>query len=74
MTTQSKIRRNIRKAELRLSRVSRTNHILHLLLTILTAGLWIIPWILIAMSNASEAAKYTNKIVDLEDQLEQYNT
>ena len=30
------------------------NHVLHLLLTILTAGLWLIVWILVGMSSASE--------------------
>jgi hypothetical protein len=31
------------------------NHILHLLLTIFTAGLWLIVWIIIAMSGGGKA-------------------
>lgn len=28
-----------------------TNHILHLLLSILTAGIWIVPWVFISWAN-----------------------
>lgn len=34
-----------------LSQRKQTNHILHLLLSILTAGLWLIVWLLVADSN-----------------------
>ena len=37
-----------------LSKKKKTNHILHLLLSIITAGIWIIVWILVAASNGSE--------------------
>jgi len=30
-----------------------TNHLLHLILTIFTAGLWLIPWVLVSMNAAS---------------------
>lgn len=30
---------------------AKTNHILHLLLSLVTVGLWIIVWILIALSS-----------------------
>ena len=42
-----------------LSKKKKTNHVLHLLLSIITAGIWIIFWILVAASNGSE-----NKSID----------
>jgi hypothetical protein len=35
----------------------KTNHVLHLLLTLLMFGFWIIPWILISRSNSSKRAQ-----------------
>ena len=35
----------------------KTNHVLHLILTILTAGLWLVVWILVADSNNTFNAK-----------------
>ena len=32
-----------------------TSHILHLILSIITAGLWVPAWILVALSNKSQA-------------------
>ena len=32
-----------------------TSHILHLLMSIITAGLWIIIWVIVAMSNSTSA-------------------
>ncbi len=32
-----------------------TSHILHLLLSIITSGIWIVIWIIIAMNNSSKA-------------------
>lgn len=32
-----------------------TSHVLHLLLSVITFGLWIIPWFFIAQNNASQA-------------------
>jgi len=42
---------------------SRTNHILHLILSLLTGGVWIIVWILIALvgSNRTYHARQTIK-------------
>ena len=37
----------------------KISHVLHLLLTLLTAGLWVIVWILIAVSAASSRATCT---------------
>lgn len=39
----------------------KTNHVLHLLLSVCTFGLWIPVWILIAINNRVE----TNKILDI---------
>jgi hypothetical protein len=45
-----------------LSRKKRTNHLLHLLLSVLTAGLWVIMWALVAISNGSENRAIERKI------------
>jgi len=39
-----------------------TNHILHLILTLFTLGLWTPVWILCALSNAGERAKIERQI------------
>jgi uncharacterized protein (DUF983 family) len=31
-----------------------TSHVLHLLLSIITAGIWLIIWVLVAVSNSSQ--------------------
>lgn len=52
------------KMQLKVDRF-KTSHILHLLLCVPTAGLWIIPWFLIAQSNKSqrdELEKLTDSI------------
>ena len=42
----------IRKLEDKVAKENKgTNHILHLLLSIFTAGLWLIVWLLVAMNN-----------------------
>ena len=33
---------------------NKTNHILHLVLTILTGGLWVIVWLFIGISNSNK--------------------
>ena len=40
----------------------RTGHVLHLLLSIVTAGLWIPIWLLVAISNANERQKIDKKL------------
>lgn len=40
-----------------------TSHLLHFFLSIFTSGLWIIPWMLISMSNSSYR-KEIQKIID----------
>lgn len=43
----------------------RTNHIFHLIMCILTAGLWSVFWILCAVSNANERRKCNKRLDDL---------
>ena len=45
-----------------LSKKKKTSHILHLILSIVTAGLWIVIWLLVGISNANENAKIDGKI------------
>ena len=50
------------EAALLLSKKRKTNHILHLLLTIITGGLWVIVWILVAISNSSHNSSIERSI------------
>lgn len=43
-------------------RKHKTSHVLHLILSILTAGLWVFVWILCALSNGIENAKLDRQI------------
>lgn len=45
-----------------LSKKKKTSHVVHLLLSIITAGIWVIMWILVAISNSSENAKIDKQI------------
>lgn len=50
-------------------RKKKTSHILHLLLSLITGGLWIIVWIICALSNRSynaEIDKQINKVLEAE--------
>lgn len=40
----------------------KTNHILHLLLSLITCGFWIIIWFLISLSNSRNRTKYEKLI------------
>jgi hypothetical protein len=40
----------------------KTSHILHLILSIITAGIWVPIWILVAISNASQRAAIDRKL------------
>jgi formate hydrogenlyase subunit 3/multisubunit Na+/H+ antiporter MnhD subunit len=40
-----------------------TSHVLHFLLSVICLGMWIIPWVLIAQSNASQKRKI-EKLMD----------
>ena len=43
-------------------RKHKTSHVLHLILSILTAGLWVFVWILCALSSGIENAKLDRQI------------
>jgi hypothetical protein len=45
-----------------LSKKKKTSHVLHLLLSVITAGLWIIIWLLVAASNGSENRRIDKQI------------
>ena len=45
-----------------LSKKKKTSHLLHLFLSVITAGIWLILWALIAISNSSENSKIDSKI------------
>lgn len=36
---------------------AQTNHILHLLLTVITGGLWLAVWLIVAINNSSKRKK-----------------
>lgn len=40
----------------------KTNHILHLILSLLTGGLWIAIWLLVGISNSLENSRLDRKI------------
>lgn len=44
------------------SQRKQTSHVLHLILSLLTAGLWLVMWILVALSNSLENAKIDRRI------------
>ena len=45
-----------------LSSKKNTSHILHFILSLLTAGVWVIVWIIVALSNNIENGKIDRKI------------
>jgi len=44
----------------------RTAHLLHLVLSVLTGGLWLVIWAIVAISHAIERGKIDNKLGKLE--------
>lgn len=44
----------------------KTNHILHLLLALITMGFWIPVWVLVAVSNWNERTKVERKLSKIE--------
>lgn len=44
----------------------RTSHILHLLLSVVTAGLWLPVWVLVAVSNGMERGKIDRELAKAE--------
>ncbi|GAB5449932.1 MAG: hypothetical protein Hals2KO_02600 [Halioglobus sp.] len=45
-----------------LSKKRKTSHVLHLILSLLTAGIWVIVWVLVAANNGTENARIDKKI------------
>lgn len=45
-----------------LSKKPKTSHVLHLLLSIVTAGLWVVVWILVAVNNSIEGGRIDRRI------------
>jgi len=45
-----------------LSNKKKTSHILHLILSIISCGLWIPIWLLVVLSNSRENSKIDKKI------------
>lgn len=48
-----------------ISKRKNTSHVLHLLLSIITGGLWIFVWIICALSNSIENRKIDRAIEEL---------
>jgi hypothetical protein len=46
--------RNCGWAETHVRQVAGPNHVLHLILSILSCGLWLIPWLVIALSDSGK--------------------
>lgn len=49
-----------------------TAHGWHFLASILTAGIWVLPWVLFSLSNAIERSKLENKIAKAVDRMQHY--
>lgn len=45
-----------------LSKKKKTSHVLHLLLSVVTAGLWVFMWLLCGISNSMENSRIDRKI------------
>ena len=43
-------------------RKKKTSHVLHLLLSVLTGGLWLVMWALCSIANASQNSKIDKEI------------
>ena len=57
---------NIKALQL-ISKKKKTSHLLHLFLSIITAGIWLPIWALVALSNGIENARIDAKINKLEN-------
>jgi hypothetical protein len=45
-----------------LSAKKNTSHLLHIILSVITVGFWVVVWIVVALSNSNENAKIDRKI------------
>ncbi len=70
MQEYTKIKAKIRKLEGKKEKGDKTNHILHLLLSILTAGFWIPVWILVSLSSSGISESEIDKLYEKKDELE----
>ena len=50
------------EAAIMLSKKKKTSHLLHLILSIITIGFWIIVWIIVALSNSLENGNIDRQI------------
>jgi len=66
------LKAEIRKTERELEKAQPKpiNHILHLILTILTGGLWVIIWILLAMNFNTSVGRLEKKLEKLYERLD----
>ena len=55
-------------------RKKKTSHVLHLLLSVLTGGLWLIIWLLCGIANASHNRKIDKEIADVNQAIMQQTT
>jgi len=55
------IDRQIKQQEMMIAD-AKTNHILHLILTLLTGGLWLVVWIIIGVINSNKREAAMKKI------------
>jgi len=61
--TLSEVEFEIEKLQTKI-KSTKVNHILHLLLSIITAGIWVVIWILITISAGSEKRGYETRLKD----------
>ena len=69
-TKLARLERQLDEAYNDLSRTG-VNHILHLLLSIITGGVWVIVWVLVAITTPSESG-INRRIRKLEKELERF--
>lgn len=50
------------EVQVMLSKRKTTNHVLHLLLSVITVGFWVVIWVLVAANNGTENARIDKKI------------
>jgi len=55
-------------------RKKKTSHVLHLLLSVLTGGLWLVIWLLCGIANASQNSKIDKQIADVNQAIMQQTT
>ena len=55
-------------------RKKKTSHVLHLLLSVLTGGVWLIIWALCGIANASQNSKIDKEIADVNQAIMQQTT